>query len=462
MTELRYPFDSILSFLLNQHFLSIQSFHISFAYILLFAFISKIFVDRELIISERCFIVYFVCQTFNGPAFQTSGISIPEIFGVLGCFLSLGKNFALSKSPLIALMSGLIFFLIFHFLFINLLSLFIVSSNTIEISVTRILIFLKIIVLICAINQLFNGIKKRPQIMRKIYSYGFYAAAISISVYLIQLYIYKIGIIPYGTFLNAGFSEGVSFGATSMERGHFAKQLVPYFPLLLAGLFFKSSVPRIIIFVLFLLVNLINFSASGFAFLFLYVSISFWFFRAKIISTISSNMLTFSIISCATFIVFFQNFEQYNSIFTKIVEVGVKGGGNMASTEASGRGFSVLLKYVNEFPLGTGYGGSTFRNVSTLPENNQGLYAFITQVGPLSGLMISIYLYYLFFLINKSLRCRPSDSTKAIIIGIIVQPLIFSIDILWFQPILWLPVVILSCQTSIFQRQSLSTTLFQR
>jgi len=453
MTELRYPFDSVATFFLNEHYLSVQALHLTIGLVFLILLITNIFIDRGLSLTEKCFVVYFVCQTFNGPAFQFSGISVPEFFGALGCLLSIGRKFSLTKNPLVTFLSALLFLMIFHFLLVYLHTDLLSQSQSISFSTVRFFLFLKIVVLIGAINTLGKRVRKQPQITENIFSHTNIAAAAAICIYLIQTVIYQMDVTPYGTFLNAGFSRGVSFGATSIERGHFAKQFLPYFPILLAGLLENRSNLRILIFMFFIFVTLINFSASGFAFLFLYSAISCYVFRKSIFSRRIESIIFLSAACFTTPLVFMMFFDQYSAMVAKIVEVGLKGGGSMASVDASGRGISVLLRYINEFPFGMGYGGSTLRNFQNFPENNQGIFAFISQLGPISAFIIALYLYFIFFFIRRTLKAKQSGTMKAIIVGVAAQPFIFGIDILWFQPMLWLPVVFLLFRSGSLNRQ---------
>lgn len=452
MIDMKYPFDSLFNFLDNNYFLSVQALHITIASVFFIAFVTIVFSAKNISTSGKCFIIYFLGQGFNGPAFQIAGVSVPEAFGSLGCLLSVNGKLVFPRNLWLLFLTGLGVILSLHFLYILIAYSTDLHANFNQISLTRIAVFIKIFVLIFAFNNFANAFSRNPIFLKKLFSYSFAVVAIYTSVYLIQSVIFKFGITPFGTYANAGFSGGVSFGATSIERGHFAKQLLPFFPLMLAGLFDFRSLRRILIFSSFFVIALLNFSASGFSFLILYSGISILIFRSKIARNKTRNFMVITGVTSAIAVFTACFYEQISAVFKKIVEVGFRGGGTMASQAASGRGISVLFEYLSSFPAGIGYGGSTFRNLEGFPENNQGIFAFLSQIGPISLLIIPLYLFFIYSTSSRVSGFSHSDIDKAFLVGCLAQPLIFSIDILWFQPMLWLPIVYLSVRLRWLQR----------
>ena len=127
---------------------------------------------------------------------------------------------------------------------------------------------------------------------------------------------------------------------------------------------------------------------------------------------------------------------QVLGVFEKINKLGFQG------DEEGGRGFGVLEQYLNTYPLGISYSGSTLRTATELPEINLGIYAFISQFSVLSIPLIIGFIFLNYLIIIKGNLQIKRNTKNALLIGILVSGVIYFIDILWFTPTIWLPLII--------------------
>jgi hypothetical protein len=128
--------------------------------------------------------------------------------------------------------------------------------------------------------------------------------------------------------------------------------------------------------------------------------------------------------------------EQYGGLIQKILQVGLKGGGE------GGRGFSVLEAYLSVHPFGLGYSGSTLRNVGTLPMINMGAYALASQ---LSLLVIPIFLGFLWLtyrVVRESRFINDRVLAGMMTTGMLMAIFMDLADVLWFVPTIWAPMLI--------------------
>jgi len=128
--------------------------------------------------------------------------------------------------------------------------------------------------------------------------------------------------------------------------------------------------------------------------------------------------------------------EQYGGIIQKIVDVGLRG------DVGGGRGFSVLDAYLSAYPFGIGYSGSTLRNVGMLPQINMGAYAMASQ---LSFLILPIFAGFLWLNYRVIRSTRQIDDrvvARLLVAGMLMAVLIDLVDVLWFVPTLWAPLII--------------------
>jgi hypothetical protein len=250
-------------------------------------------------------------------------------------------------------------------------------------------------------------------------------------VYIAQTAVFLTGTLPYGTYWDAGFTGVPSSGSVSIERGHFGKFLAPLFPfyvLLLIRSRWRAA------FALFLGVSLVNFSASSIAFIAGYAAITAALLRRDLLRPAVAAAGVVLLGAVAALGVVFG--EQYGAVFQKIVDVGVRG------EEVGGRGLPVLEAYLARFPLGTGYGGSTLRVVGELPEINMGGFALISQLSAVA-LPIVLGFVWLNWRVLRASRGTTDARTRGLLVcGVIMSGLIGVVDILWFVPTIWAPLVI--------------------
>jgi hypothetical protein len=107
-----------------------------------------------------------------------------------------------------------------------------------------------------------------------------------------------------------------------------------------------------------------------------------------------------------------------------------------------GRGFDVFIQYNESYPLGTSYGGSQLRTVGSLPEINMGIYAFIAQLSILVVPLIIGFIYLNYIVIVKSRHNIDKNTRTILVIGMLTSGIIYCVDILWFTPTIWLPLII--------------------
>jgi hypothetical protein len=128
--------------------------------------------------------------------------------------------------------------------------------------------------------------------------------------------------------------------------------------------------------------------------------------------------------------------EQYGAVIQKVLQLGLKGDAE------GGRSFSVLEAYLSAHPFGLGYSGSTLRNVGTLPMINMGAYALASQ---LSVLLIPIFVGFLWLtyrVIRESRYIGDRVLAGVLIAGMLMAIFIALVDVLWFVPTIWAPMLI--------------------
>jgi hypothetical protein len=142
--------------------------------------------------------------------------------------------------------------------------------------------------------------------------------------------------------------------------------------------------------------------------------------------------------------------EQILGIVNKINRLGLQG------DNEGGRGLDTLMQYIETYPLGTSYGGSTLRIANNLPEINLGLYAFISQFSFLSILLIIGFILLNLTIIKRSNKFPDKRIRDSLVIGILVSGVIYFVDILWFTPTIWLPLIVCDALSNTSQKDSLN------
>jgi hypothetical protein len=257
-----------------------------------------------------------------------------------------------------------------------------------------------------------------------------YGAA-AIMIYFLQVGVFASGTRPYGTYWDAGFTGIPSFGAVSIERGHFGKFLVQLFPFFAWGAARRRyRLPML----LFLLVTLVNFSASSMSFLAGYIVITACLLHRYVLRPAT---LKYVVPTVALVIVLASRFgEQYGGLVQKIVDFGLRG------DAGGGRGFSVLDAYLSAYPFGIGYSGSTLRNVGALPQINMGAYALASQLSFLILPVFAGFLWLTYRVIRRGARIGDRFVYGLLAGGMLMAVFIDLVDVLWFVPTLWAPMII--------------------
>jgi hypothetical protein len=187
---------------------------------------------------------------------------------------------------------------------------------------------------------------------------------------------------------------------------------------------------------LFLLVTLVNFSASSMSFLAGYVVVTVLVLHRYVIRPAAVKWL---LPAGVTVVLLVSRFgEQYGGLIQKVLQLGLKGDAE------TGRSFSVLEAYLSAHPFGLGYSGSTLRNVGTLPMINMGAYAMASQ---LSLLLIPIFIGFLWLtyrVIRESRYINDRILAGMMITGMLMAIFMDLVDVLWFVPTIWAPMIICS------------------
>jgi hypothetical protein len=442
--ELRYPFLSVFEFFADGYWMQASGLHLFFGWIGLLI-LSTIILTRESSLAIKFTTIYFAAFIFNNYAYSIENIRFSEFFGIVAAFLSLKSSrknnlhqsiigYSLLLTAFIALMHVILIKIIYPSL-----------DNEIEQFLVRIVLVARIIVLgLVAINfkKEFDTSLKINRLIKDVVFFG----VLGIVIYFIQMVVLLTGTVPFGTFLDAGFTGFPAFGSVSIERGHFAKLFVPLFPFYAMLLITER---KIFIFSIYLIVNLINFSASGQFFLMCYLVLFAFYFKKSLFKWYTYFAML--IISSFLSVVLINTFsEQILGIVNKINRLGLQG------DNEGGRGLDTLMQYIETYPLGISYGGSTLRIANNLPEINLGLYAFISQFSFLSIPLIIGFTLLNLTIIKRSNKLPDKRIRDSLVIGILVSGIIYFVDILWFTPTIWLPLIVCDALSNASQKESLN------
>jgi hypothetical protein len=256
-------------------------------------------------------------------------------------------------------------------------------------------------------------------------------ALAGIFAYFIQAALLLTGTVPYGTYIDAGFIGFPSFGGVSIERGHFGKFLTPLFPLFL---YLMLRDRRTKSFLLFVVVTLVNFSASSLSFFAVYVGMAAVAFRERLLNLKVAVLLT--VIGSAACVFIISTWRLWAAVLDKVYDLAFQGG------RGGGRDVGTFVDYLVTYPFGISYGGSSLRVAPGLNEINAGVFSFITQMSFLSALLIggfTVLVGHAFFVAR---RIADRNMREVLSIGLLAMPLIFATDILWFVPTIWLPMLL--------------------
>jgi hypothetical protein len=425
--ETRYPFDNFFEFIAGGYWGQIEALHLTLGWGFILVFVFRLS-NLPIPFKFRLAIPYFALAVFTNPAYDFFGLKLNEVFGVLAVLFGVASKLPIPnvKRPiplalLILFVMGSIHSLLVSLIYPELL----VGAGVV---LTKIAVTFKIFVL--TINLLIVGHFLRNGtglkfVFNAIISAGVFGAL----MYLMQAFVlFGLGVFPYGTFSAAGSTGFPSFGSVSVERGHFGKFMAPLFPFFLFALISWRWRFR---FALYVLVMLINVSASSLAFFSSYVLISLVLFRSQILN-LKSGLLIFCVFTAISGLAIqFDNLV--SGVVDKIYNVAFLGD----ESGGGGRSLGVFYEYISSYPLGIGYSGSTLRTAPGLSEINAGYLAFITQYSALSVVICLGYIS-LILLTLRVVRRNGKMLVRSMAAGVLVSPLIFAADVLWFIPTIWL------------------------
>ena len=429
--ELRYPFDTLFDFVGGGFWSERAGLHLTLALIVFAILTLQVLRGRGPMV-QRLITVFIAGTVYNNPAFAVpGGLHFNELAGVLAALwiavlLLGGLRMDVRRVAIPLAVGGLV--MLAHAAFVSVVDAAVTPD--LSTAITRGVLIARIFVLalvVVGIEALYKTREDFERLMSAMVRFGVGA----IAIYFIQTAVFVSGTRPYGTYWDAGFTGIPSFGAVSIERGHFGKFLIMLFPFFAwAGLKHRRWVPM----VLFLVVTLVNFSASSMSFLAGYVLLTALVLHRRLLRP---SALKWLVPGAATALVLASRFgEQYGGLIDKIINLGVRG------DAGGGRGFSVLEAYLSTHPFGLGFSGSTLRNVGTLPQNNMGAWAMASQ---LSILVIPIFIGFLWLNYRVIRRSRHIDDR--VVAGLLMSGMVMAIfidlvDVLWFVPTMWAPMFI--------------------
>ena len=380
----------------------------------------------------RLAVLYFALTVFTNPAFNQGALNINEILGVLALIVVLVKGrmklgcgaSPLSQGLLLVFAASLLHVLVTWLIYPNLLP-------NLGIFITKLAINFKILVLAGNL-AIVGGLLSRGLGMDILIRTCLAAGTFALLMYLVQIAVSRTGTWPYGTFIDAGFVGIPSFGSVSIERGHFGKFMTPYYPFFLYALIVWQARWR---FALFFIIMSINFSASSQIFFLCSLLITILMFRHKL-----------GIVPYVGLILLVMLMIVYRDVFEGIIEkvylLAIVGD----ESQGGGRSFGLFVQYLQAYPFGIGYSGSTLRTAPMLPEINAAHFALVTQY---SGLALPIVIGFAMLIFKAARTGLHSDTLgRCMMVGVLMLGIIFFTDILWFVPMMWLSMEIVFSQAN--------------
>lgn len=439
--ELRYPFTSAIEFIGAGFWLQPAGWHITLGMIFMIVLGAAVLRANESLF-VKLVVLYFGLTVYNNPAYSVGGLRYGELCGVgaagvvvLRLLRGMPLDVGRVGGPLVV--GSLV--IIAHW------ALATVAYPDIDPDAAtralRIALLVRVLVLglvILGIQESF-GAAQYDCLQRWLVRFGTAAAV----VYVAQAAMFVGGTVPYGTYADAGFTGVPSFGAVSIERGHFGKFMVLLFPTYVYTLLryrWRAA------FALFLAVSLLNFSASNFAFLAGYSALTLVFLRRRLLRP--GPLVALGLVGAAVAGLAVRFGAQYLGVIDKIVQLGLRG------DAGGGRGTSVLHAYLSAYPLGTGYGGSTLRTVGTLPEINMGIFALVAQLSVVALPVACAWLWLNYRVVRASRRVLDATTRGLLVTGALMGILVGVADILWFTPTLWAPLILCDGLTHIARREA--------
>lgn len=425
----RYPFDSLNDFLSGGYFFDPLALHLTLGLIASVFIIFKILQNKTYSYSFRYSLIFFSLYIFNNYAYQFI-FYISEWFGILAVVCSLFKR---------KIKINYISFFMILFSTISLIHLSFVSviypELSAELSFGRYAVVLKVIILAINLAIIYSEIKIKDDV-DYVFNQLYIVIAIVAICYFTQVFVFLFYSLPYGSFSPAGWTASSipSFASVSIERGHLGKFLIPLFPIVLYGLLVHK---KYIITILFLTISFINVSASSYAFFTWYMLMTIMFFWREIgIKKLALLML----------IVFGIAIGMRNvllGMLNKVFDFAI------AQDSEGGRSFSLIEPILHNYPLGYGYGGSTYRNLHGIPglDLNNAIVVYFGELSVFGIVLLMLgFIFTILFMINNNIfkpTRHNSIYSRLTLISFLGMLFIFCSDVLWFIPAIWLEFMLL-------------------
>jgi hypothetical protein len=213
LEELRYPFLSIIEFFKGGYWSQLQALHLTFAWLCVFVMAWMLFREpRD--IGQKLLALYFALTLFNNPCFQIWGASLGDIFGVISAVVLILRVFMCPQRQFrLTEIAGL--FLICAGTFaVHAFIIYLLYPNLNEgmIGVVRFILIAKVAVLglnVLLFRKVFNELDDIDWLLNQIVNF----AVVALICYFIQIGICFTGQLPYGTYIDAGFTGLPSFGS---------------------------------------------------------------------------------------------------------------------------------------------------------------------------------------------------------------------------------------------------------
>ena len=96
--------------------------------------------------------------------------------------------------------------------------------------------------------------------------------------------------------------------------------------------------------------------------------------------------------------------------------------------------------------MGYGYGGSTYRNLHGITglDLNNAVVIFFGQLSIIGIPLMFLFIYAMYKTLRLGKYLNFNFERKLLLLSVIVMSLIFIADVLWFVPVIWLPIVLLA------------------
>jgi hypothetical protein len=431
LLETRYPFENAREFLAGNYWSQLEALHLVLGWLFLLVVTWVVMRKTRFPIVFRCASLYFALALFTNFAYDIGGLKVNEFFGVFTIGIVMVSAPRLHKPMVLSpVVRGLLIVFgisVAHNAFVTVIypdlnpdsgTLAVRTAVTVKILILAVNLFI-----VTKTLRAGMGVNFLVKLLVVVGTFG-------LLMYLLQGILLVAGVIPFGTFLDAGYVGVPAFGSISIERGHFGKFMAPIFPFFLFALLtYRWRWP----FFLYIILTACNLSASSLVFFVTSLGVAGWMFRDRM--TLRNQVIVGATILAPIFMIVTAFPEVFAAVADKIVRIAFQGD----ERSGGGRSFGVFYEYIANYPLGIGYSGSTLRTPSGLPEINAAHFAFVSQYSLLAAPLFVLFIY----LVHRTLSVARQSSEWALLlrtlsIGIVVSVLIFLTDILWFVPTIWL------------------------